>query len=204
MLRSWVWSTLLSFTIITILNESNLQEIEFLDMNNNRAIAPPSKLERRGTSSSSNSSWSEKFHLPSLTTLRTRVSANSGDLSARTKFFRSRSKSPAPETIRKSTTADMRRSPSPEATSYLENTRRVVSPTPVSPYGRSPASPQRSRAEKRNSYGSRKSSNDYRRYSGTINHYGRHSNDWLFGGFSLRDTVRDGVERLLHNDDKES
>ncbi|PYI34272.1 hypothetical protein BP00DRAFT_454840 [Aspergillus indologenus CBS 114.80] len=37
---------------------------------------------------------------------------------------------------------------------------------------------------------SRKSTEDYRRYSGTVNHCGRHSNDWLFGGFSLRDTVR--------------
>ncbi|PWY71708.1 hypothetical protein BO70DRAFT_121344 [Aspergillus heteromorphus CBS 117.55] len=40
---------------------------------------------------------------------------------------------------------------------------------------------------------------DYRRYSGTVNHYGRHSNDWLFGGFSLRDTVRGGVDRLRHH-----
>ncbi|KAE8153748.1 hypothetical protein BDV25DRAFT_148721 [Aspergillus avenaceus] len=43
---------------------------------------------------------------------------------------------------------------------------------------------------------SRKTSDDYRRYNNTVNHYGRHSNDWLFGGFSLRDTVRDGVDRL--------
>ncbi|OOF99524.1 hypothetical protein ASPCADRAFT_203304 [Aspergillus carbonarius ITEM 5010] len=45
----------------------------------------------------------------------------------------------------------------------------------------------------------RRSGDDYRRYSGTVNHYGRHSNDWLFGGFSLRDTVRDGVDRLRHH-----
>ncbi|RAK77590.1 uncharacterized protein BO72DRAFT_527439 [Aspergillus fijiensis CBS 313.89] len=38
---------------------------------------------------------------------------------------------------------------------------------------------------------SRKSTEDYRRYSGTVNHCGRHSNDWLFGGFSLRDTWGD-------------
>lgn len=42
----------------------------------------------------------------------------------------------------------------------------------------------------------RRSSDDYRRYAGTVNHYGRHSNDWLFGGFSLRDTVKDGVDKL--------
>ncbi|PWY89444.1 hypothetical protein BO94DRAFT_36117 [Aspergillus sclerotioniger CBS 115572] len=45
----------------------------------------------------------------------------------------------------------------------------------------------------------RRSGDDYRRYSGTVNHYGRHSNDWLFGGFSLRDTVRGGVDRLRHH-----
>jgi len=47
---------------------------------------------------------------------------------------------------------------------------------------------------------SRKSSGgDYRRYSGTINHYGRHSNEWLFNNFSVRDTVRDGIEKLRHH-----
>ncbi|GAB1190983.1 hypothetical protein APSETT444_000151 [Aspergillus pseudonomiae] len=63
--------------------------------------------------------------------------------------------------------------------------RRSASPTQIS-----------------DSYHSRKSSDDYRRYSGTVNHYGRHSNDWLFGGFSLRDTVRGGVDRLRQRDDK--
>jgi hypothetical protein len=44
---------------------------------------------------------------------------------------------------------------------------------------------------------------DYRRYSGTVNHYGRHSNDWLFGGFSVRDSVRDGIDRFFHHEEKE-
>ncbi|KAL2809411.1 hypothetical protein BJX63DRAFT_435180 [Aspergillus granulosus] len=44
------------------------------------------------------------------------------------------------------------------------------------------------------SYSSRKSSEDRRRYDNTVYHYGRHSNYWLFGGFSVRDTVRDGVD----------
>ncbi|KAJ0426920.1 hypothetical protein BJY00DRAFT_306911 [Aspergillus carlsbadensis] len=44
------------------------------------------------------------------------------------------------------------------------------------------------------SYNSRKSSEDRRRYDNTVYHYGRHSNYWLFGGFSVRDTVRDGVD----------
>lgn len=39
---------------------------------------------------------------------------------------------------------------------------------------------------------SRKSTDDF------VNHYGRHSNGWLFGGFSLRGTFKDGVERLRH------
>lgn len=52
--------------------------------------------------------------------------------------------------------------------------------------------------QRENSHRSTKTS-DYRRYNGTVNHYGRHSNDWLFGGFSLRDTVRGGVDRLRHH-----
>jgi hypothetical protein len=52
------------------------------------------------------------------------------------------------------------------------------------------------------SYHSRKSSDDYRRLNGTVSHKGRHSNDWLFGGFSLRDTVRGGVDRLRQRDER--
>jgi hypothetical protein len=52
----------------------------------------------------------------------------------------------------------------------------------------------------------RSNSGDYKRYSGTVNHYGRHSNDWLFGGFSVRETVRGvrGSLDKLRNQDKES
>ncbi|KAJ6161115.1 hypothetical protein N7470_004511 [Penicillium chermesinum] len=56
---------------------------------------------------------------------------------------------------------------------------------------------------KRSASPTHRHSDDYRRYTGTVNHYGRHSNDWLFGGFSVRDTVRDGIEKLRHHD-KES
>ncbi|KAI2794973.1 hypothetical protein POX_a01574 [Penicillium oxalicum] len=45
----------------------------------------------------------------------------------------------------------------------------------------------------------RKHCNDYRRYNGTVQQYGRHSNDWLFGGFSVRETVRDGIDKLRHH-----
>ncbi|KAE8354900.1 hypothetical protein BDV28DRAFT_129949 [Aspergillus coremiiformis] len=79
--------------------------------------------------------------------------------------------------------------------------RRSVSPTQRSPSSL-PAAKDASPKRRPHSYHSRRSSDDYRRFSGTVNHYGRHSNDWLFGGFSLRDTVRDGVDRLRQRDDK--
>ncbi|KAJ5923530.1 hypothetical protein N7454_008775 [Penicillium verhagenii] len=68
-----------------------------------------------------------------------------------------------------------------------------------------PSSPQSPKPDfsKGETTPTQKNNDDYRRYSGTVNHYGRHSNDWLFGGFSVRDTVRDGIEKLRHHD-KES
>lgn len=59
------------------------------------------------------------------------------------------------------------------------------------------------RSPKPESNTKRKDSGAYRRYSGTVNHCGRHSNDWLFGGFSVRETVRGSIEKLRHSD-KES
>ncbi|KAL4920069.1 hypothetical protein BDW62DRAFT_199159 [Aspergillus aurantiobrunneus] len=44
------------------------------------------------------------------------------------------------------------------------------------------------------SHNSQNSTRSRRRYDNTVYHYGRHSNYWLFGGFSVRDTVRDGVD----------
>lgn len=73
----------------------------------------------------------------------------------------------------------------------------------MSPQATSPQSPKQEFSARRASTPPRKNSDDYRRYSGTVNHYGRHSNDWLFGGFSVRETVRDGIEKLRHHD-KES
>ncbi|KAL4973445.1 hypothetical protein BDW66DRAFT_153803 [Aspergillus desertorum] len=51
------------------------------------------------------------------------------------------------------------------------------------------SSPRRTGSSK-----SQASSDSRRRYDNTVYHYGRHSNYWLFGGFSVRDTVRDGVD----------
>jgi hypothetical protein len=63
----------------------------------------------------------------------------------------------------------------------------------------SPGSPK-PEYTKRASAPTRKNSDDYRRLSGTINHCGRHSNDWLFGGFSVRETVASGLGKLRHSD----
>ena len=53
---------------------------------------------------------------------------------------------------------------------------------------------QMSRSGSSGSNNSHRSTDDRRRYDNTVYHYGRHSNYWLFGGFSVRDTVRDGVD----------
>ncbi|KAL1964439.1 hypothetical protein VTN77DRAFT_6997 [Rasamsonia byssochlamydoides] len=123
---------------------------------------------------------------------------NSSTSSLKNKFFRSRSKSPVPQSSNASnaptSSNHLRRSASPP--SYIPTPLRSASPTATS-HPSSPVSASRPAA------GKRSSRNDYKRYSGTLNHYGRHSNDWLFGGFSVRDAVRDGLDRLLNHDDKE-
>ncbi|GLI78414.1 hypothetical protein PoHVEF18_006729 [Penicillium ochrochloron] len=126
------------------------------------------------------------------------------------KLFRSGSKSPTPIDIPKShkrqssaSVSNPRDIPrSAPGSSYFDQHHRSHSPDQMSPEATSPQSPKQEYA-KRASTPTRKNSDDYRRYSGTVNHYGRHSNDWLFGGFSVRGTVRDGIEKLRHHD-KES
>jgi hypothetical protein len=109
-----------------------------------------------------------------------------------------RSKSPAPIDIPK---GEIPRS-IPEA-SYFPQSYTSTSPTEMSLTISPPQSPKADCDIKRVSNQTRKTSGDYKRYSGTVNHYGRHSNDWLFGGFSVRETVRDGLGKL-RNSDKES
>lgn len=84
---------------------------------------------------------------------------------------------------------------------------RTTSPTAMSLHAGTSASPSPYDWESRhrshsgshaNSYTSRKSSSDYKRLSGTVNHRGRHANDWLFGGFS----VRESVGKLWRDDEK--
>ncbi|KAH8427340.1 uncharacterized protein LDX57_005053 [Aspergillus melleus] len=138
-------------------------------------------------------------------------------LSASGKFFpsrsfsrsRARSESPTPtdpsldvprsRTRHRAETLDIPRShPSTEYSS-----RPSTSPRPMSPsVSQDPSVTAQKRVSGSYTYSPRRSGDDYRRYSGTVNHYGRHSNDWLFGGFSLRDTVRDGVEKLRGFSDK--
>lgn len=126
------------------------------------------------------------------------------------KLFRSGNKSPTPIDTPKqhqrqssacaSHPRDIPRS-APEH-SYFDH-HRSQSPDQMSPRAASPQSPKQEYTTKHAPTTTRKNSDDYRRYSGTVNHYGRHSNDWLFGGFSVRETVRDGIEKLRHHD-KES
>lgn len=126
------------------------------------------------------------------------------------RFFssrRTRSKSPAP-IITSPTAAAVTAHPlvaSPLEGSFTAHPGHVVdSPLPMSPSA-SPSEPSYSSSttsssgKKRHSHGPRKSSGsgDYKRLSGTVNHCGRHGNDWLFGGFSVRERVRE----LLKDDE---
>ncbi|KAK2733424.1 hypothetical protein FQN57_002120 [Myotisia sp. PD_48] len=75
------------------------------------------------------------------------------------------------------------------------------SPSPMYSDGTmSPTSPTEPSKKKRHSSSStsRKSS-DHKRRSSTLSHYGRHGNDWLFGGYS----VRDHVSKLWKDDQSE-
>lgn len=126
------------------------------------------------------------------------------------KLFRARSKSPTPIEIpqtrnRQSLSSSLPRDIPLRAPdhSYFNQDHRSSSPIQMSPDASSLRSPKPDYSTKRASTPTRKNSDDYRRYSGTVNHCGRHSNDWLFGGFSVRETVRDGIEKLRHSD-KES
>ena len=123
-------------------------------------------------------------------------SSQEQSLPSTTKRLRSRSSSPFPDIPIDCLLHSSRDTPSSRT---MRTSRRTESPVHMSP--RSSISPNRSVYRKKQTHTrhSRRTSDDYRRYNGTVNHCGRHSNDWLFGGFSLRDTVRDGVDRLRHH-----
>jgi hypothetical protein len=85
---------------------------------------------------------------------------------------RSKSKTSPPSTININ--------PVESTSSPRTNTTRTSSDPAVSPTSPTyPTSPSRPSAFKR-----------ARKTSGTTSHYGRHSNDWLFGGISVRETVK--------------
>lgn len=88
----------------------------------------------------------------------------------------------------------------PSHHTYFDQNHGSTSPIQMSPDESSPRSPKGEFETKRASTPTRKNSGDHKRYSGTINHYGRHSNDWLFGGFSVRETVRDSFDKLRHKE----
>lgn len=129
------------------------------------------------------------------------------------KLLLKRSKSPAPIDIpsgshsRQASTSPSQPRDIPRSApnhSYFTDDHHCTSPQ-MSPNKSSPRSPKSEFAAKRVGTPTRKNSDDYRRFSGTVNQVGRHSNDWLFGGISVRDTVRDSFEKLRHQDqDKES
>jgi hypothetical protein len=123
--------------------------------------------------------------------------------SSLSKIFRS--KSPAPIVIPKSrlredcNPSQPRDIPQshPDSSYFPDHRYHSTSPTEMSPTTPSLRSLKQDLATKQGASSSRK---DYRRYSGTVNHCGRHSNDWLFGGFSVRETVRGGIEKLRSSD----
>ncbi|EAW14336.1 uncharacterized protein ACLA_073710 [Aspergillus clavatus NRRL 1] len=171
-----------------------------IELNQNNIIRP---LSHTTTSSSSNSSQSDStFEAPSKSSHRLSLNASK-------RVFRPRSKSPSPI----STELPVNRTRRSTSDGYNKSSPRTVparthNPFPqhsTSPTAMSPtetiSQPSAGHHKRDNSYSSqnRRSSDDFRRYNGTVNHYGRHSNDWLFGGFSLRDTVRDSVDRLRHH-----
>lgn len=160
-------------------------------------------------SSASTSSNTSQSYQPSVKTKRTsKRHSNPVHLpSSHPRRFHRSSRSPAPENnVDDSNSSNLQRlnsfqspeDPHNSTSQFTDMSQRASSFDQVSP--RSSISSYRSdyQRQQENSHRSTKSS-DYRRYNGTVNHYGRHSNDWLFGGFSLRDTVRGGVDRLRHH-----
>ncbi len=113
---------------------------------------------------------SKSFHIPLPFQARSITRATTTD-----SIFRSRSKSPrmSPPTAIDTKFAG---SPSPPP-SHPARTGSEPMMSPTSP--NYPASPSRPSTFKKT-----------RKTSGTTSHCGRHSNDWLFGGISVRETVK--------------
>lgn len=131
---------------------------------------------------------------------------------------RIRSRSPLPRSSSPPADKKRRRSPPPLQPSPAASTSptsplspssidQVYSPAEMSPTSSHPQRPSMGHRDASSSTidsSERSRSDSYKRYSGTINHYGRHSNDWLFNGFSVRDTLRDGIEKLKGHNERDS
>ncbi|KAJ6108160.1 hypothetical protein N7523_009483 [Penicillium sp. IBT 18751x] len=157
---------------------------------------------KRSSSQTSSTSTSSQGSQHSNEKRHTRHSSNP----LTSKLFRTKSRAPNPIEI---PMTDLRQHSSsmsqpcdiPRRTpGYFDQHYRSNSSVDMSPESTPPRSPKMEYTSKRASISTRKASDDYRRLSGTINHCGRHSNDWLFGGFSVRETVANGLEKLRHND----
>ena len=77
-------------------------------------------------------------------------------------------------------------SPTSTTESFAMSTRHSMNSGPLN------KRPRSSTMSSISSTHTRKSSDDF------VNYYGRHSDDWLFGGFSLWDAVKDGMDKLRH------
>jgi len=102
-------------------------------------------------------------------------------------FFQSRSKAPSEESAPRPlppTSLHLAGSEDPTSRRFsLTLSQRSMSEPATSPTSSSPSRPTYIRKAKRNSQGS------------GVMQCGRHSNDWLFGGFSVRETVKGMVRR---------
>lgn len=167
------------------------------DMPSRVASLPSYFSHRRGNSDTANSIHKAPAQTSVTHVETTPVPPNSHRRSFFSSFSHSRSRS------RSSRSKSPKRVPDPldtglEKEAFLYHSgQRTNSPPPLSPDMMSPVSLAETSAsastskKKRHSssYSVRKSSSDGKRLSGTVHHRGRHANDWLFGGFSVRDQV---------------
>lgn len=171
----------------------------------------PDGLTPSSTSSSSDSSLS-----PPEPRYRRFLSFENIETSSAKILTRIRSRSPLPRSSSQAANEKHRHSPPPTAVPTAAEASQ--SPTfPLesmdSPSDYSPTSPQHaprpgfshhSRSASAVEQSKRSRSDNYKRYSGTVNHCGRHSNEWLFGGFSVRDSVRHGIDKMKGQSEKDS
>ncbi|KAH8690135.1 hypothetical protein BGW36DRAFT_390267 [Talaromyces proteolyticus] len=172
-------------------------------------LAPASTISSSNTSSTASSTHRQHKRFLSFGSLETSSAKFINTIRSHSPLPRPSTPAGAKERRRQSPPAPPRRSPTPMSSSTSTSPVQTSSPSELSPtssvFPTRPALSHHSRVPSDGSVGSsaRTRSDGYKRYSGTLNHYGRHSNDWLFGGFSVRDTVRDGIEKLKGSLDRD-